>query len=175
MRLSADHAEMLKPTTIPRNTAERRVEVVAAASALDLLGRVRNELPLLLWDPVGALRFLSGIFLGDLFRLFILGRSLAPLLLLAAPQPLERSARRRRSALVSHLIRVIRELLSVLLHVRERGGGTSVIPQMLAVGEHLQQRLRERSVGRSLLREEAVDLLPNGSVRRHQEREPRAL
>ena len=166
----------LKPTTIPRNTAERRVEVVAAASALDLLGRVRNEL-LHSFSGIRLARFgfLSGIFLGDLFRLFILGRSLAPLLLLAAPQPLERSARRRRSALVSHLIRVIRELLSVLLHVRERGGGTSVIPQMLAVGEHLQQRLRERSVGRSLLREEAVDLLPNGSVRRHQEREPRAL
>ena len=148
---------------------------MATTSALHLLGSVGDQLPLLLGDPIVPLQLLGGILFGDLLRRLLLLRRLEPLLLLPSARALEGIVRGRRSSVFLNLIRIRDELLPVVLDLRQRHAGSSVVPQVLVVVQDLDQRLRECRVRRPLFREKTEDLLPYGAISCHQKRQSRTL
>ena len=148
---------------------------MAATSALHLLGSVGDQLPLLLGDPIVPLQLLGGILFGDLLRRLLLPWRLELLLLLPSVRALEGIVRGRRSSVFLNLIRIRDELLPVVFDLRQRHAGSSVVPQVFAVVQDLDQGLRESRVRRPLFREEPEDLLPYGAISCHQERQSRTL
>ena len=114
---------------------------MAATSALHLLGGVGDQLPLLLRDPVVPLHLLSGILFSDLLRRLLLPWRLEPLLLLSPARALEGIVRGRGSAIFLNLIRIRDELLSIVLDLRQRNAGSSVILEVLVVVQDLEQGL----------------------------------
>ena len=83
--------------------------------------------------------------------------------------------RGRRSSVFLNLIGVRDELLSVVLNLRRRHAGPSVVPQVFVIVQDLEQGLRECRVRRPLLRKKAKDLLPYSAIGCHQERQTRTL
>ena len=95
IRFATYHAQVFESASLARDTAERRVEIMTPASALNFLGSVNDQLPLFLWDAIVPLELLRRI-LDESLLLVLPDRLIRVPALLPSARPLERVGPRWR-------------------------------------------------------------------------------
>ena len=150
MGRTTNHAHVLEPALVGQSAAHGRIEIVAALLSGDRTGRLGDELPLGVRDPLVLVR------LGPLILLLVEGLfqnwfdlrgggGFGDLLVVALLAPSARGSRCFDRALQHSILLIFGDGPSTV-HLGENCLGASVIPQVFVVVEHLGQSGLERGV-----------------------------